>query len=187
MKRIIKNVISVAFTAVRLFVLRIMMGSNLTTGWIERISPTVQMDFDRCSKVVLGSKVRVHSGCRIKVRKGAQLEIQAGAKMNNNCIITCRDKIVIGEGTEFGPSVYLFDHDHIHDYRTGMNDSYNTAPIIIGRHCWIGANTIILKGAKLGDYCVIAAGSVVIGEVPSGATYVQKRTATIIEPNGVNG
>lgn len=34
--------------------------------------------------------------------------------------------------------------------------------IIIGQGTWIGANTIVLPGVKIGEGCVIAAGSVVI-------------------------
>ena len=88
--------------------------------------------------------------------------------MNNNCIVACRDKIVIGEGTEFGPAVYLYDHDHIHSYVTGKNDGYNTQPIMIGKNCWIGANTVLLKGTVLGDNCVVGAGSVVTKDIPAG-------------------
>ena len=183
MKRIIKNIISVIWTFFRLLFVKLICGSSLSYYFIERISPNVDIDINRGAKVFFGKKIRIHSGCKIKVRKGAQLEIRDGAKMNNNCIVACRDKIVIGAGTEFGPSVFLYDHDHIHSYETGKNDGYNTEPIIIGKNCWIGANTVILKGARLGDNCVIAAGSVVMGEVPEGAVFVQKRTATIILEN----
>lgn len=187
MKRNINNVISVCISFIRLAVIKLILRSNLQYNAIERISPNVTLDFHRKAKVIFGKGIRVHSGCKLKVRENAYLEIQDGAKMNHNCIVTCRHKIVIGKGTEFGPSVFLYDHDHIHDYKTGKNSDYNVAPIIIGSNCWIGANTVILKGAKLGDNCVIAAGSVVTGEVPSGAIFVQKREATIILPKEQEG
>lgn len=39
---------------------------------------------------------------------------------------------------------------------------------------WIGAGSIILIGTKIGDNCVIAAGSVVKGEIPAATLVVCK-------------
>jgi maltose O-acetyltransferase len=39
-------------------------------------------------------------------------------------------------------------------------------PIEIGSHCWIGGNSVILPGLKIGNNVVIAAGSVVTKDVP---------------------
>jgi len=44
----------------------------------------------------------------------------------------------------------------------------NKKEVIIGNNVWIGSKVIILKGAKIGDNSIIAAGSVVLGkEYPS--------------------
>jgi acetyltransferase-like isoleucine patch superfamily enzyme len=43
--------------------------------------------------------------------------------------------------------------------------------VTIGRDCWIGSNSTILPGSKIGDGVVIAAGSVVRGEVPAFSFY----------------
>lgn len=40
--------------------------------------------------------------------------------------------------------------------------------MILGRNVFIGCNCIILKGTKLGDNCIVGAGSVVHGEFPEG-------------------
>lgn len=40
--------------------------------------------------------------------------------------------------------------------------------IVIGKDVWIGARAIILPGVHIGDYSVVAAGSVVTKDVPSG-------------------
>lgn len=39
------------------------------------------------------------------------------------------------------------------------------APVEIGEDCWIGANSLVLKGVKIGDRSVVAAGSVVTANV----------------------
>jgi len=183
MRRLFNNIVSVAYSAVRLIVYRVIYGANIKVDFIERISPNVVLEFNKGSKVFLGSKVRIHSGSKIKVRSGASLCIEDYVKINYYCIIACQEKIKIGAGTEFGPSVYLYDHDH--DYRRGLNansdeECYKKAPIVIGRNCWIGANTVILRGTTIGDNCVIGAGCVVQGDVPNNTVLVQKRENTEI-------
>lgn len=182
MRRQFNNLISVVYSALRLGAYKILNGANLNTGFIERISPNVVLEFNKGSKVSLGRKVRIHSGGKIKVRKGAELNIGDNVKINYCCIIACHEKISIGEGTEFGPSVYLYDHDH--DYRKGLSansdeEHYKKSPIEIGRNCWIGANTVILHGTKIGDNCVIGAGCIVRGDVPDNSILIQKRETTI--------
>lgn len=39
-------------------------------------------------------------------------------------------------------------------------------PIIIGDYVWVGVNATILKGVKIGDGAVVAAGAVVVEDVP---------------------
>ena len=183
MRRQFNNLISVSYSILRIGLYKLSNGSRFHSGLIERISPNVVLEFNRGSIVSLGRRIRIHSGSKVKVRSNAELTIEDNVKINYNCIIACHKSIKIGEGTEFGPSVYLYDHDH--DYRKGLNEQsdkeeFNVAPICIGKKCWIGANTLILKGTKIGDNCVIAAGSIVKGVVPDDSLFVQKRTSEII-------
>lgn len=178
MRRQFNNIISVAYSAIRMGLYKVFNGSNFTSSLIERISPNVVLEFNKGSKVKIGKKIRVHSGTKIKVRPGAELVIGDNVKINYYCIIACQDSIKIGEGTEFGPSVYLYDHDH--DYKKGLSansneERFKKAPIEIGKNCWIGANTIILRGTKIGDNCVIGAGCVVKGDIPNNTVLIQKR------------
>lgn len=41
------------------------------------------------------------------------------------------------------------------------------SPPIIGNDVWIGSNSVILQGVKIGDGAIIAAGAVVTKDVPS--------------------
>ena len=46
----------------------------------------------------------------------------------------------------------------------GDSELVPSKPIKIGKNCFIGCNSIILKGTVLGDGCVVGAGAVVSGK-----------------------
>ncbi len=182
MRRLLNNIISVLFSLVKFSLVKIFYWKDFTFSPIERFSPNVVTEFNKGSNVILGKQIRVHSGCKIKVRRGAKLKIGNNVKLNYNCIIVCHDQIEIGEGTEFGPSVLLYDHDH--NYKDGFyadsnKESYISKPIKIGKNCWIGANTVVLRGTEIGDNCVVGAGCVLNGKYESNTVIVQKRETMV--------
>ena len=73
--------------------------------------------------------------------------------------------ISIGDETTLGPRVTILTHDAAPKLRTGYS---RIAPVRIGARVFIGANTTILPGVKVGDDAIIGAGSVVRGDVPAG-------------------
>lgn len=178
MRRLFNNLVSVVFTFVKFCLMKLFLGSSFSFHPIERFSPNVVTEFNRGSHVKIGRMVRVHSGCKIKARSGAALTLEEGAKLNYNCILACHESITIGAGTVFGPSVYVYDHDH--DYHHALReDRYLSAPVVIGKGCWIGANAVILRGSTIGDNCVIGAGCVIKGDIPANTVVVQKRETVL--------
>lgn len=95
---------------------------------------------------------------------------------NNYCTLASRAGITIGEGTIFGENVKVYDHNHCYkDVNEPIKyQGYTEAPIVIGKHCWIASNVVILKGVKIGDNCVIGAGCVVYKDVPEGTVMIKK-------------
>ena len=180
MRQKINNLISVLYTLVKFCLIKLFRGKSFRFGLVERISPNVVTEFNRGSCVELENKVRIHSGSKIKVRKNAKLFIGKNVRINYNCMIVCHKEISIGEGTEFGPNVFIYDHDH--DYRAGLKENkFLYDSVTIGKNCWIGANTVILRGTTLGDNCVVGAGSVIKGSYDSDSVILQKRE-TISKP-----
>ena len=178
MRRLFNNLVSVVFTFVKFCLMKLFLGSSFSFHPIERFSPNVVTEFNRGSHVKIGRMVRVHSGCKIKARSGGALTLEEGAKLNYNCILACHESITIGAGTVFGPSVYVYDHDH--DYHHPLReDRYLSAPVIIGKNCWIGANAVILRGSTIGDNCVIGAGCIIKGDIPANTVVVQKRETVL--------
>lgn len=100
---------------------------------------------------------------------------------NNYCTLASMARITIGEGTIFGENVKIYDHNHCYkDISTPIKEQgYTSAPIKIGRHCWIASNVTILKGVTIGDNCVIGAGCVVYKDVPANTRLVNKQNIEI--------
>lgn len=101
----------------------------------------------------------------------------AGAKIiiGNNvgisgATIYARNAIIIGDNTLIGGNTKIIDND-FHpinpDVRRKTPHEYmKVKPIEIGENVFIGCNSLILKGARIGNNSVVGAGSVVIGDIP---------------------
>jgi len=129
-------------------------------------------------------------GSCIRVHKGGKLTIGNYCGMSD-ISISCRDKITIGNYVMIGANVIINDsNSHSTNYLDrreelgyGVRRGITNAPIVIGDDVFIGANSIICKGCSIGERSIIAAGSVVIKDVPSGeiwggnpAKYIKKIT-----------
>lgn len=127
-----------------------------------------------------GKGVLIASNSVISATDGGRLSLGRMVGINRNSMIMCHDKVNIGYNTIMGPGVYIYDHDHVFDSMDGVRrNEYVTDPISIGKNCWIGANTVILRGTTIGDNCLIAAGCVVKGNFPDGSVVIQKREEII--------
>lgn len=124
-----------------------------------------------------GECFSVRKNIILNVSAGGVLDIGRDVFMNDCCKINAREHITIGAGCIFGQGVMIYDHDH--DYRGNLRNDFVTAPIEIGRETWLGSGVIILKGVHIGERCVIAAGSVVTRDVPSGCLYRNQITPII--------
>lgn len=141
------------------------------------IDKTTIISIDNKAKFNVGYKFRTRKNVEINVRDGANLNIGNNVFLNSGCIITAREKIQIGDNTIMGPYVIIYDNDHKITNGEIEHNSYDTAPIIIGKNVWIGAGTIILRGTEIGDNCVIASGTVVKGRIDSRTVLIQKRSS----------
>lgn len=100
----------------------------------------------------------------------ASIEIADNAGISGSNLVCC-NKISIGEYTIIGPGTLIYDSEG-HDYSPEVGWSQRKIrtgrPIHIGSKCFIGARCIILSGVTIGDNCVIAAGTVITQDIPTG-------------------
>ena len=129
-------------------------------------------------KVTLGSKLNFRNYINILVDKKATLEIQNQVFMNNFCSVNCLEHIFIGENTLFGENVKLYDHNHFYTNEEPFlvqHQDFTTAPIHIGKNCWLGSNVVVLKGVTIGDNSIIGAGCVVYKDIPANSLVVNRQ------------
>lgn len=176
MIKIIRIVVSIINGAVKTGFLRLARGKNVKFGKLIRCHGGSEIRVYKASSLSVADNVSLGQRTIISVLNGGSLRIGENVGINSDCKVVCHDNISIGKNTIFAPSVYVYDHDHIFKKESGVEHRrFRTAPIEIGENCWIGAQTVILKGTKIGNNCLIAAGSVVKGNVPDNTLFVQKR------------
>jgi acetyltransferase-like isoleucine patch superfamily enzyme len=127
----------------------------------------------------------------IIVTRTKEAKIEIGNNVGiSGATIYARIGILIGDNTLIGGNVKILDNDfHPIEFEArNRNDDemIKAKKIIIGRNCFIGCNSIILKGTKLGDGCVVGAGSVVCGDFPNGVVIAGNPAITIRRINGEN-
>lgn len=120
------------------------------------------LKLDKRSSLNISGDFKCHTGIFISVNNGAILELGSGYT-NNSVEIVCFEKIKIGHDVAISKGVIIRDSDN-HIINNRMDNV--SAPIIIGNHVWIGLGAIILKGVRIGDGAIIAAGAVVNRDVP---------------------
>lgn len=97
----------------------------------------------------------------------SKIFIGAGTTTSNNISIIASSKISIGEGCQIGDLVAIYDCDFHEINPETRNDSVGEIiPVKIGNNVWLGSRVMVLKGVKIVDHCVIAAGSIVTTSIP---------------------
>ncbi|MCB9262672.1 MAG: acyltransferase [Flavobacteriales bacterium] len=86
-------------------------------------------------------------------------------------------KIYIGDYTQIASNVGIITGNHdLYD-----NRKHVVKDVCIGKYCWIGMNSIILPGTSLGDYTIVAAGSVVTKSFTSGYCVIGGNPAKVLK------
>lgn len=121
----------------------------------------------------------------IVARYGGSISIGDGFGISGSTIYST-DSIIIGRNATIGANCKIIDNDfHPLDTeyrRLNLNEEHTLRkPIIIGDNCFIGMNSIILKGTTLGNNVVVGAGSVVHGSFPDNCI-IGGNPAKIIKP-----
>ena len=120
-------------------------------------------------------------GKRVKIGRGSKfygaenITLNSDVSIGENALFLCtRANVVLGDHVMFGPRVTVITGGHRFDLvgrymDTVGNDEKlpeNDRDVVFCGDNWIGANSTILRGVKVGKGAIVAAGAVVTKDVP---------------------
>jgi acetyltransferase-like isoleucine patch superfamily enzyme len=102
---------------------------------------------------------------------------EAVIKFGNRVLLTgtrfgCENRIEIGDMGGLSDARIMDTDFHsmdVQDDRPRYSTRGRSKPVILGRNVWVGAGAMVLKGVRIGDNAVVAAGAVVVANVPANA------------------
>ncbi|MGN0056073.1 MAG: 2,3,4,5-tetrahydropyridine-2,6-dicarboxylate N-acetyltransferase [Atopobiaceae bacterium] len=151
-----------------------------------QLRPVLEASADQLEDVVIECDRR-NSGVPLLDIKGVNARIEPGAiirdrvEIGDNAVIMMGAVInigaIVGEGTMIdmgcvlGGRATVGKHCHIGagTVLAGVVEPASATPVVIEDDVMIGANAVVLEGCRVGKGAVVAAGAVVISDVPAGA------------------
>lgn len=145
--------------------------------------------------IAFGNHVSCYAGCSFSVGKRGYVRV-GDFTLLNGALLMAEERIEIGSHCLLSWSVGIADSDFhpIDPVRRKIDaealapffegrpprPEIETKPVIIADNVWIGMNATVLKGVKIGENSIVAAGSVVTKSVPPNVV-VAGNPATVIK------
>lgn len=148
--------------SIRLYLVNLIFSLMPLTRWYRSRSILL-----RFAGVSCDDTVRVVSSVRIVV---SNVDVGMGTFIGHQVLIAGSDegRISIGNYVDIAPRVTILSGSHCIDME-GLRAAGEGVgmDVVIGDGVWIGANSTILPGVKIGEKSVIGAGSVVVDDIPA--------------------
>ncbi len=136
-------------------------------AWLRGLPPP-RIDNNGGGAVDIGHAA-LYPGVRLQCRQGGRIAIGDGSFINHDTRIRSRTSVEIGTGCMVSWDVLITD--------TTADSAARS--VSIGDRCWIGAKALLLGGTRLGDDCIVAAGSIVQGHFEPGRIIAGKPAKTL--------
>jgi len=101
--------------------------------------------------------------CEFAASPGAQLIIGERVFVNQGVTIAAKESIEIGDDSLIGDFSAIYDSNY---HQIDPSHPDKPRPVTIGRNVWLGNGVLVLPGSTIGDHTVVAARSVVKGDLP---------------------
>ena len=123
--------------------------------------------------MILQENVCIRNNFVLVIQKTGKVEIGENTDIGQSSRIGCQGFIKISKEVLTGPNVFIADYNH--EYRDvtrsimyqGNHFVEKDGPNVeVGDETWIGMNVVIVDNVKIGKHCVIGANSVVTKDIP---------------------
>ncbi len=135
--------------------------------WQGGMSPS-SISIGKDAELIIYGAFIVGDDVRFDLSPSAKL-ILHGKDISSGSGITCKSVILVKKNVEIGKdtiiawNTFITDCDWHH-----INGELRVSPTLIGDHVWIGVGCNVLKGAHIGQDCIVAPQSVVLaGQYPN--------------------
>lgn len=127
------------------------------------------------STITISDRVFIHFNARIEgitshvgVKFSPSIVIGKACTIQQNLHLTCANEVFIGSNTAIAANVTITDINHPYEDITKPIEQQplEVFSVNIGEDCKIYNNSIILPGTSIGKHCTIGANSVVSGIIP---------------------
>lgn len=136
-----------------------------------RVGRGCRLFIDPAARLALDDGCTIDDGVTLAVYGQGVLHVGARSFIGHHATIAVHRAIVIGPGTFLAELVSVRDHDHAIG-TPPSSGRVDVDPVRIGTDVWLGAKCTVLRGAVIGDRCVVGANAVVRGEIPAGRVAV---------------
>ena len=129
------------------------------------IGPDTLLEATDGGTIVVGRNFAIGTHGRLIARRGGKIIVGDDVLLGDGVIVVALDSINVGQGSKIAEYVVIRDQDHGITASPLRDAGFETAPISIGEHVWIGAKATVLRGSSIGDHAVIGAHALVKGEI----------------------
>jgi acetyltransferase-like isoleucine patch superfamily enzyme len=180
--------------------------AHIKLGTNVRIQALKSVTAESTALLSIGSNSVIYENARIEALGVGQIIIGENSIIGD-ARISSRSKITIGKNFLTSWNVFIQDFDphpvkselraaQVDSMVTNFFPSFGQRPIsrpfhfefpneeiVIGNNAWLGANVTILKGARIGDNCIIATGAVVIKGEYAANSILAGNPAKVVKSN----
>ena len=140
---------------------------------LARVSALADIeDSVRGSRIAVGAHSVIDSFVKVKPAGGAgDLVIGSYCAINSGCVLYTGNGICIGDHVAIAANCTFAPVNHAYRDKSRLIHTQGFLPsrggVVVEADVCIGANCVLLDGAVLRQGCVVAAGTVVRGEIPA--------------------
>lgn len=136
----------------------------------------------RTSRIIFKGTAHFHAGSRLCLDEKANVVIGDGFSANRNFTLYYNNEAFFGNDCMLGWNIEIIDgNGHI----VLENNIKHTqkCKICLGNHVWVGANVKICRSVEIGDNCIVAYGSTIVGGKFQMGTMIGGYPAKMIKSN----